>query len=233
MEQTTIERLRLAGTATLATQLFDRGLRSVVFQGVRPLSRGVSFAGPARTLRYVPAREDVSVHGRLSEPDYPQRAIVESIEPGEVLVIDARRELGTATLGEIIVARVAARGAAGIVTDGAVRDAAGIAAQDLPVFVGGASPGIHLSRHHAADHDVVVGCGGVQVRPGDVVVGDADGVVCVPRELADEIAGPAAEQTRLEEFVHERIRAGAPLVGTYPPSEQVRAEYEARRDATE
>jgi regulator of RNase E activity RraA len=230
MEQTTLERLRAAGTATLATQLFDRGLRSVVLDGVRPLGGAVSFAGPARTLRYVPAREDVSVHERISEPGYPQRAAVESIGPGEVLVIDARRDLRTATLGEIIVARLAARGAAAVVTDGAVRDAAGIAAQDLPVFAGSASPGIHLAFHHAADLDVVIGCGGVQVRPGDVLVGDADGVVCVPGGLVEEIAEPAAEQTRLEEFVHEQVRAGAPLVGTYPPSDEMREQYERWRN---
>src|SRR5439155_4271706 len=120
-----------------------------------------------------------------------------------------RGDLRAGILGDILLERIAVRGAAALVTDGAVRDAGGIAELELPVFAWGASPAWHLAAHEAADLDVVVGCAGVQVRPGDMLVGDLDGVVCVPRALVEEIAVPALEQTRLEEFLHERIRAGA------------------------
>jgi len=229
MEQTALESLRVAGTATLATQLFNRGFRSVVLRGVEPMSGGRSFAGPARTLRYVPAREDVSVSARLRDESYPQRALVEDLNPGDVLVVDARGELDTGVFGEIVLARAAIRGAAGVVTDGALRDAGGIAAMELPIYAGGRSPGIHLQLHEAADADVVIACGGVQVRPGDVLVGDEDGVVCVPRELVDEVAGAGAEQTRLEEFVLGKVRGGAALPGTYPPGEALLEEYRRSR----
>jgi regulator of RNase E activity RraA len=229
VEQATIDALRAAGTATLAAQLWGHGLRSVVLHGVRPMSRGRSFAGPARTLRYVPSREDTSVPERLQGPDYPQRKMIESVEAGEVIVVEARGDLRAGILGDILLERIAVRGAAALVTDGAVRDAGGIAEFELPVFARGSSPAWHLAAHEAADLDVVVGCAGVQVRPGDVLVGDLDGVVCVPRALVEEIAVPALEQTRLEEFLHERIRAGASLADTYPPDEQVLAEYRERR----
>lgn len=213
----------------MATQLFNRGFRSVVASGLAPLSRGTDFAGPARTLRYVPAREDTSTSARLGDPAYPQRALVESLRPGDVVVVDARGEVGAGVFGEIVLARMIALGAAALVADGAFRDTAAIAELDLPVFGQGASPGIHLAVHEAAEADVVVGCGGVQVRPGDVLVGDADGVVCVPRELVGEIAGPATEQAELEAFLYEKVRSGAPLVGTYPPSEDVAEEYRRSR----
>jgi regulator of RNase E activity RraA len=225
VEQITIEALRSAGTATLSAQLWGHGLRSIVLHGVRPVSRGRSFAGPARTLRYVPSREDTSRPELLHGADYPQRRMIESVEAGEVVVVDARGDLRAGIVGDILLDRIAVRGAAALVTDGAVRDSGGIAELELPVFARGASPAWHLAAHEAADLDIVIACAGVQVRPGDVLVGDLDGVVCIPRELAEEIAGPAAEQARLEGFLHERIRAGEPLPGTYPPSDQMLSEY--------
>jgi len=224
-----LDSLRQAGTATLATQLFNRGFRSVVLAGVAPLSRGRSFAGPARTLRFVPAREDTSVGARLRDPAYPHRALIESLTAGDVVVVDARGDRTTGILGDILVARVAALGGAALVTDGCYRDMGRIATLDLPVYGAGGNPGAHLLRHEAVDADVPIGCGGVQIRPGDLIVGDDDGVVCVPVNLAAEVGAAGAEQTQVEAFVYEKVAAGTPLPGAYPPSDELLAEFRAAR----
>jgi regulator of RNase E activity RraA len=194
-------------------------------RGPRALRPQDRLVGIAFTLRYVPSREDLDPGIAYDNRTNIQRLAIERVGPGEVLVIDARGELGAATLGNILAARLRVRGAAGIVTDGAFRDAAGIAAEPIPTYC--AVPNALLSSvaHHPVDMQVPIGCGGVLVLPGDVVVGDADGVLVVPRQLADEVARDAAEQEVLEEFVVARIRAGAELIGTYPPDEATRAEF--------
>jgi regulator of RNase E activity RraA len=150
---------------------------------------------------------------------------VETIPAGHVLVQDCRGDTRAACGGGILMTRLAVRGAAGMVTDGCVRDWAQIAAMDLPVFCAGPSAPLNLAVHHAVDIDVPIGCGGVAVYPGDLIVGDADGVVVVPRHLAAELAADGLEQEQLEAFVQERIAAGAKLPGTYPPDEATRAAY--------
>jgi regulator of RNase E activity RraA len=222
-----LERLRHVSTATLCTQLFKRGLRNVFLGGVGRLSGGAgNLVGPATTMRNIPAREDLDHLGVFENPEHPQRKAIEVIPAGNVLVIDCRGETRAASGGMILMTRLMVRGAAGVVSDGPVRDSHEIAKLTLPVYCAGGSAPLNLIRHHAVDIDVPIGCGGVPVYPGDIMVGDAEGVVAIPAHLAEEIAADAAEQERLEQFVLERISAGAPLRGTYPPSEQTRAEYQ-------
>lgn len=225
----TLDLLRQASTATISSQLTKRGLRRTFMRAVHPLRPHDRMAGIAFTLRYVPAREDLDPGIQYDNTTNVQRLAVERVGPGEILVIDARGDLTAATLGNILAARLLARGAAGIVTDGAFRDAARIAAEPIPSYAGGANPLLSGVAHHPADLQVPIGCGGVLVLPGDVLAGDEDGVIVIPRQLADEVARDAAGQEALEEFVAEKIRAGAALLGTYPPDDATRAEYERWR----
>jgi regulator of RNase E activity RraA len=223
------EDLALAPTATLHTVLARRGLRSTAMRGVLPLRSGARVAGEATTLRFVPMREDLLDPAMLANPQYPQRKIVENMPAGKVLVVDARGDAGAGILGNILVTRLAARGAKGLLTDGALRDAAAIRAMELPVFAAGVHPAQHIESHYAVGIDEVIGCGGVMVRPGDVIVGDDDGVVVLPRAVAAEVARAAREQEELETFVQGKIAAGSSIVGVYPPNEATRAEFEAWR----
>jgi regulator of RNase E activity RraA len=226
----TIARLRLASTATIASQLVKRGLRRTFMVGPRPLRPQDRMVGTAFTLRYVPAREDLDPGVVYDNETNIQRRAIEQVGPGEVLVIDARGDVSAATLGNILAARLRARGAAGIVTDGAFRDAARIAEEPIPSYCRGAHAQLSSVAHYPADMQVVIGCGGVLVAPGDVLVGDEDGVIVIPRALADEVAQAAATQEALEDFILERVRAGASIKGVYPPDEQTLAEYERWRD---
>jgi regulator of RNase E activity RraA len=224
----THEKLRSVSTATLCTQLFKRGFRNVFLQGVHRLTTpsGGNLVGPAFTMRNIPAREDLDQISAFDNPEHPQRKAIESVPPGGVLVIDCRGEKRVASGGEILTTRLKVRGAAGLVSDGPVRDSGEIAQLDFPVYCAGGSAPLNLIQHHAIDLDVPIGCGGVAVYPGDVVVGDAEGVVVIPRALADEVAADAHEQEKLEAFILERIRNGAALPGTYPPNEATRLAYQ-------
>ena len=222
----TLARLRRVSTATLTTQLFKRGLRNVFVQGVRRVSRtGPNMVGPAFTLRNIPAREDLDQMGVLGDPEHPQRKSIEIVPPGHVLMVDCRGDTRAASAGGILLKRLEVRGAAGFVSDGCVRDTPEIAATAFPVFCAGGSAPLNLVRHHAADYQRPIACGGVPVYPGDVVVGDGEGVVVIPRHLADEVAADAAEQEALEEFVMAEIKSGKALPGVYPPNEATRARY--------
>ena len=231
LDSATLEALRHVSTATLTTQLFKRGLRNAFMQGVAPLAAhsGTNLVGPAFTLRNIPSREDIDVLELFTDPEYAQRKCVETIPAGHVLVQDCRGERGSASFGSILSQRLQVRGVAGMVSDGPVRDSTTIAALGMPVFCAGASAPPNLIRHHAVDINVPIGCGGVAVFPGDVIVGDADGVVVIPLKMAAEVAQAAAEQEQLEVFLAERIREGAALPGTYPPNEKTKAAYEAWR----
>jgi regulator of RNase E activity RraA len=233
LDRTTIDRLRLVSTATLTTQLFKRGLRNAFMEGVRPLGRyDGNLVGPAFTLRNIPSREDVDTVAALGDPEHPQRKAIEITPRGHVLVIDCRGDPRAACAGEILVTRLTQRGVAGLVGDGGIRDAGPIGAMArFPVFCTGPSAPLNLARHHAVEYDVPIGCGGVAVYPGDVIVGDRDGVAVLPRVIADEVARDAAEQEDLEAFLLERVAGGAALPGTYPPNEATRAAYEAWRKA--
>ena len=227
----TLDLLRQASTATISYQLTKRGISRTFMTGPRPLRPQERMAGIAFTLRYVPSREDVNSGVHYDNRTNVQRLAIERVDPGEVLVIDARGELGAGTLGNILTARLRARGAAGMVTDGAFRDAAAVAAEPIPAYCAGANALLSSVVHYPADMQVPIGCGGVLVMPGDVVVGDGDGVLVIPRRLADEVARDAAEQEAIEAHVLTKIRDGAPLEGTYPPDEATRAEFARGRAA--
>jgi regulator of RNase E activity RraA len=218
--------LSQASTATISTQLFKRGLRNQFLNGLLPMNPvHARFVGEAMTLRYIPMREDLDVLDAFQDPEHPQRKAIELVRPGSVLVMDCRGDTRAASFGNILLTRAMVRGAVAVVSDGAVRDSPEIAAQPFPVFVAGRSASMNLSVHHAVDYDVPIACSGVAVFPRDILVGDEEGVIVIPRHLAAEIAAPAAEQEDLERFVLEKVAAGAALPGTYPPGEQVMAEY--------
>ncbi len=226
----TLERLRTVSTATLTTQMFKRGFRNVFMQGVRRLGhKGANMVGPAFTLRYIPAREDLDQLSVFADPEHPQRKAIETTPPGHVLVMDCHGDTRAASGGQILMTRLQVRGVAGMVTDAGLRDSGPIAEMAMPVYCAGPSAPLNLVHHHAVETNVPIGCGGVAVYPGDIIVGDADGVVVIPRALADEVARDAAEQEELEEFIVQRIANGAKLPGTYPANAETRAAYEAWR----
>ncbi len=223
-----LEDLARASTATITTQLFQRGFRNTFLNGIRPLNPNAArFVGEAVTLRSIPAREDLDVVSAFQDPNHPQRKAIESVGPGQVLVMDCRGDLRAANGGGILTTRAMKRGAVGIVSDGAFRDSPEIGCMSFPVFAAGASATISLAVHHTVDINVPIGCAGVPVFPGDILVGDEEGVVVIPRHLAAEIAAPAAEQEAFEAFILKKIEAGAPLPGTYPANAETKAEYEA------
>lgn len=235
LSEKTIAALNIASTATLTTRLMDLGLRNTYLEGLHSANpRRPRLVGTAFTMRCIPAREDLDVLEVFQDYEHPQRKAIESLSPGDVLVVDARRVTRAASLGHILATRARARGAAGIVTDGSVRDLSGFESLDLPTFSAGASPTTNLALHHVVDMQGPIACAEVAVYPGDVMVGDRDGVICIPRHLADSVAAAAAEQERLEDFILELIESGKPLRGVYPPDEATLAEYErvrASRDA--
>ena len=223
-----MECLRSTTTATLTTQLFRRGFRNAFMQGVRPLaSYGVNMIGPAFTLRYIPAREDIDSYGVKPDPNLLQREAIDSVPEGHVIVMDCRRDARAASAGDVYATRLKVRGVAGLVSDGGLRDSAAIARMELPVFCAGPSAPSNRILHHAVDCNLPIGCGGVAVYPGDIIVGDADGVAVIPRDVVDEVAADAAEQERLEAYIQQRVARGEALQGLYPVNERTRAEFAA------
>ena len=208
-------------SATLCTALFKRGLRNQFIQDVRPLNPGLpNMVGEAYTLRYIPAREDLNPISVFTDRAHPQRKAVEECPPGAVFVIDSRKDARAASAGSILVTRLMVRGVAGVVTDGGFRDSPEIAQLPFPAYHHRPSAPTNLTVHQALDLNVPIGCGDVAVWPGDVVVGDAEGVVVIPAALADEVAAEAVEMTAFEDFVTERVRAGQSILGLYPPTEE-------------
>jgi len=227
IEPQVLEDLARASTATITTQLFQRGFRNTFLNGIRPLNPyAAQFVGEAVTLRSIPAREDLDVVSAFQDPNHPQRKAIETVGPGQVLVMDCRGDLRAANGGGILTTRAMKRGAVGIVSDGAFRDSPEIGRMNFPVFAAGASATISLAVHHAVDINVPIGCAGVPVFPGDILVGDEEGVVVIPRHLAAEIAAPAADQEAFEAFILQKVEAGATLPGTYPANAETKAEYE-------
>ena len=221
-----LDALKSISTATVSTQLLKRGLRTHYLVGVRPLNgRHAAFAAPAYTLRYIPAREDRAVPEVWGDRDYPQRKAIEAATPGWALVIDARGEMRAGAAGDILIRRLQIRGVAAVVTDGALRDTPVLAAMDFPIFCAGAAAPASVVSLFAADLQVPIGCAGAAVFPGDIVVGDGEGVVVVPRALAEDVARDGAEQERFERFVHSRIEQGRSHFGLYPANEKTLAEY--------
>ena len=226
-------RLKLLGvsTATLCTALFKRGLRNQFIQDVRPLNPGLpNMVGPAFTLRYMPAREDLNTIKVFQDRQHPQRQAVEQCPPGAVLVMDSRKDARAASAGGILVSRLMVRGVAGVVTDGGFRDSPEIAKLTIPAYHQRPAAPTNITLHQAIDINVPIGCGDAPVFPGDVMVGDGEGVIVIPAHLADEVADEAVEMTAFEDFVQERVLAGQSIVGLYPPTdEQSRLDYAAWR----
>lgn len=220
MLPSTREKLMQVSCATITTALFKRGLRNVFLQDVHPVSvRDANMVGPAYTLRYIPAREDLNQLSVFEDPNHPQRAAVESCPPGHILVMDSRCDANAASAGDILVTRLMVRGVAGVVTDGGFRDSPAIGALDFPAYHRRPSAPTNLIRHQAIDSNVPIGCAGVPVFPGDVIVGDAEGVVVIPQELVDGIADEAVAMTEFENFVSEQVRDGHSIIGLYPPTD--------------
>jgi regulator of RNase E activity RraA len=230
MNSDTRRRLAAVSTATLTTVLFKRGLRNVFIQGVFLLNRDAPrMVGEAYTLRYIPAREDLDQLGAFEGRGHPQREAIEACPPGSVLVMDARRDASAATGGDILMTRLQVRGAAGVVTDGGLRDSPVIEKLPWPAYCGARSAPLNLVRHHAVEAQVPIGCGGVAVYPGDVLVGDAEGVVVIPAKMVDEVAKEAEAQTEFEDWVEARVKEGRSIFGLYPPNAETKAEFEAFR----
>lgn len=225
--------LKTVSTATLCTALFKRGLRNQFIQDVRPLQAAPgTMVGEAFTLRYIPAREDLNPITVFQDPNHPQRQAIEQCPPGAVLVIDSRKDARAASAGSILVTRLMQRGGAGIVTDGGFRDSPEIAQMAMPAYHHRPSAPTNLTLHQALEFNVPIGCGDVAVFPGDVIVGDAEGVVVVPRHMAEDIAAEAVEMTAFEDFVTEEVRKGRSIIGLYPStSEQARQDFAAWRQA--
>lgn len=217
----TCHKLQRVSTPTLATALFKRGLRQQFIQDVYPLSkRRESMVGEAFTLRYIPAREDLNPLSVFRDRGHLQRKAVEECPPGAVMVIDSRKDARAASAGGILITRLMVRGAAGAVTDGGFRDSVEIANLDFPAFHKRPSAPTNLTMHQAIEINCPIGCGDAPVFPGDVVVGDGDGVIILPAAIADELADETIEMTAFEDFVTEQVRGGRSILGLYPATDE-------------
>ncbi len=227
-------KLETVSTASIATALFKRGLRSQFVQGVYPVApKDRNMVGPAFTLRYIVAREDRNPIEVFRNPQHPQRHAIETCPAGHVLVMDARKDARAATAGSILITRLALRGAAGVVSDGGFRDAEGIGKLDMPAYCAKPSAPTNLTLHEAIDINVPVSCGDAPVFPGDIMVGDKDGVMVIPAHLADEIAEETMGKERYEDFVLEEVLSGATIIGLYPATkDESREKFEAWRKRT-
>lgn len=234
LSDATRDKLKNISTASIATALFKRGLRNQFIQGVVPVApKDENMVGPAFTLRYIPAREDRNPITVFRNPDHPQRVAVETCPPGHVLVMDGRKDARAATAGSILITRLALRGAAGVVTDAGMRDAEGIGQLDMPAYFARASAPTNLTHHEAMDINVPISCGDAPVFPGDILVGDKDGVMVIPAHLADEIAEECTGMESFEAFVLEEVQAGAGIIGLYPCTrDENQQKYEAWRKKT-
>jgi regulator of RNase E activity RraA len=223
-------KLAAVSTATLTTVLMKRGFRNAFISDLTLINpTAPRMVGPAYTLRYIPAREDLDHLKVFEDRSHPQRRAVEECPPGHVLVIDSRKDHRAASAGGILLSRLYKRGCAGVVTDGGFRDTPDIARLPFPAYhVAPAAP-TNLVRHHAADIDLPIGCGDVPVYPRDIIVGDGEGVVVIPAAIAAEVADEAFEQTAFEDFVEEQVMAGRSIFGIYPPDEAAKAEFSAWR----
>ncbi len=238
MKPVSRDKLLRVSTATICTALFKRGLRTQFIQDVRPVNtqrdpKTPNMVGEAFTLRYIPAREDLNPISVFQDRAHPQRKAVEECPPGAVFVIDSRKDARAASAGSILVTRLMKRGVAGIVTDGGFRDSPEIALLAIPAYHSRPSAPTNLTVHQALDINVPIGCGDAPVWPGDVIVGDGEGVVVIPAHLADEIADEATEMTAFEDFVTEKVNEGRSILGLYPPTdERSRDDFAAWRKAT-
>lgn len=220
-------KLEAAPVAALSGQLRKRGLNNVTIDGVRPMHPGVKMIGTAKTLRFVPHREDLfASHGGGFNA---QKRVFDSVRAGEVIVIEARGDSGSGTLGDILAIRAHARGAAGVVTDGGIRDWDAVGAVGIPVYSNGAHPAVLGRKHVPWEGDVTIACGGTTVQPGDIIVGDNDGVIVIPPALVDEVVDAALAQEEEDAWVAGQVAAGHPIDGLFPMNAHWRARFEADR----
>ena len=227
VSQQTLGRLLVPSTATLTSVLKEHGLHNTFMHDVAPLKRGMKMAGRAVTLRYIPAREDLNDVPMDNLTD-KQRVGIEQLRPGDILVIDARGDTRAGTMGSILAERMHQLGAVGVVTDGAYRDTPGIAECGMAAYARAMNAHTNKTIHYPSQIQVPVACGEVAVFPGDIIVGDGEGVVVIPAHLAVAVADAAEAQELKEDFILEKIRAGASLVGTYPLDEKSLADFERR-----
>lgn len=227
LSQTVVAQLNAVSTATISYQLAKRGFGHTFMANIAPLRPDLRLCGRAVTLRYIPVRADLLK--TIKEDANPQRQLIESIGAGEVLVIDARGTTASATIGNILTTRAQMRGAAGIVSDGCFRDSPAIAAMDFPTYARGRHAGMNTSALFPADINLPIGCGGVAVVPGDVLVGDAEGVIVIPFAIVEEVAADAFAQEEIEEFILGKVRGGASTIGLYPPTDAVREAFRQYR----
>jgi len=214
-------------TATLTTVLLKKGLRNVWMRGAKPLqAEQARLVGRAFTLRFVPAREDLATPASWGAP-ISTRAAIEAMPADCIAVVDAMGVVDAGIFGDILCARMKKRGVAGLVTDGVIRDLAGVLGTGLPVWCRGTAAPASVAGLTFVGWQEPVGCGGVAVFPNDVVVADADGAVLIPAAVLDEVIAAAVEQERLEGWIMSRVAAGVPLPGLYPPNDETRARYEA------
>lgn len=224
----TIAKLKTTNSATLSTLLLKRGLRNTAIRGVRPLRTDLEpMVGPALTVRYIPAREDIDGSEYSSSPDNYQRKAIDTIEPGHVLVLDCRNMPDIAGIGAVLLRRLIYRQVAGVVLDGGVRDTMDIAQLGLPTFCTGSAAPANLVAHHASDMNQPIACGGVAVYPDDIMFGDAEAVIVIPRKWADEIADEAVAMDQQEEFLKLEIESGKSTFGVYPPNAETEKRYRA------
>ncbi|MGG7450921.1 fumarylacetoacetate hydrolase family protein [Plantibacter auratus] len=221
------EQLASVSTATLSAKLRARGYTEVFIEGVHASRPGTRMVGVARTLRFVAYRPDL--FAERGNGFNAQKRIFDTVESGEVIVIEARGERGTGTVGDVLALRAQQRGAAGVVTDGGIRDAEQVAAFDLPTFSQGPHPSVLGRRHVPWETDVAITCGGATVLPGDVIVGDGDGVIAIPRALAAEVAAEAVVQEAEDAWIAEQVRGGAAVDGLFPLNAEWRARYESEQ----
>ncbi|MGE3855348.1 MAG: ribonuclease activity regulator RraA [Dehalococcoidia bacterium] len=232
LDQTTIDTLSRVTTATLTTVLLNKGLRNVWMRGARPIRTGQPrLVGPAFTMRFVPAREDLATPASWASPK-STRAAIEDMPEGCIVVVDAMGITDAGIFGDILCSRMVKRGVAALVTDGVVRDGAGVLGTGLPVWCDGVAAPPSVAGLTFVDWQEPIGCGGVAVFPDDVIVVDDDGAVVIPAALLDEVVAVAPEQERLEEWIMGEVAKGVPLPGLYPPNAETRARYEAERDRT-
>ena len=228
LSDATREKLKSVSTATVATCLFKKGLKNQFVQSVSPLKKGKpTMVGEAYTLRYIPAREDLNPIQVFKDPKHLQRVAVEECPEGAVLVIDSRKDARAASAGSILATRLMVRGVAGLVTDGGFRDSAEIADLDLPSYHNRPSAPTNLTLHQAIAINEPIACGDVAIFPGDIIIGDDDGVMVIPSNIAEEVADECIQMTLFEEFVMENVENGKTIIGLYPlTNDTIKSEFE-------
>ncbi len=221
LKKETRDKLKTVSTPTVATALYKRGFRTQAIQDVHPLSPITeSMVGEAFTLRYIPAREDLNPLTVFRDRGHPQRKAIEDCPSGHVMVMDSRKDARAASAGAILVTRLMKRGVAGVVTDGGFRDSVEIGRLGFPAYHHRPSAPTNLTLHQAIDINVPIACGDAPVFPGDVILGDGDGVIVIPANIVDEIAEEAFEMTAYEDFVTEQVTGGMGIYGLYPATNE-------------